>query len=198
MASDYTVIPGFETIRQYPFAARTFESEPSAYPRTRLKVIMANHLPLEQQTGADLIYFNETYRSFVMVQYKAVERGNRGPEFRWRQHDQFNDELLRMDRLLGMLKAQPEDAAPGSFRLHANPFFLKRCPRLAFNLDDTGLSKGMYLPLDYWKSLAVAPATAGLRGGSRITYENVGRRMTNSDFVTLVAGAWVGTTVPRL
>jgi hypothetical protein len=55
----------------------------------------------------------------------------------------------------------------------------------------------MYLPLDYWKSLAVDPATEGPRGGRLITYENVGRRLTNSEFVALVAGAWVGTTIPQ-
>jgi hypothetical protein len=197
LASDFSQIPGFEAIRELPFAARVFESESSVYPRTRLKVIMANRLELEQQTGADLIYFNETFRSFVMVQYKAMERGKRGPEFRWRDRDQLHDEILRMDALLKVLRAEPEDATPGSFRLHTNPFFLKLCPRLVFNPDDKGLSRGMYLPLEYWKSLALAPATVGPRGGRRITYENVGRKLTNSDFVTLVAGAWVGTTVPQ-
>jgi len=37
-------------------------------------VIMANRLPLEEQTGADLIYFNEAYSAFVLVQYKAMEK----------------------------------------------------------------------------------------------------------------------------
>ena len=49
---------------------KVFSSEQD--PSVRLTVIMANRLPLEQQTGADLIYFNEAYRSLVMVQYKAM------------------------------------------------------------------------------------------------------------------------------
>jgi len=36
-------------------------------------IILANRMRLEEQTGADLIYFNATFRSFVMVQYKAME-----------------------------------------------------------------------------------------------------------------------------
>jgi len=44
---------------------------------------MANKLPLEEQTGADLIYYNETFSSFVMVQYKAMNPGTEGQEFRW-------------------------------------------------------------------------------------------------------------------
>ena len=30
-----------------------------------------------------------------------------------------------------------------------------------------------------------------------LTYDTVGRKLTNTEFVTLVANAWVGTTVPQ-
>jgi len=193
--SDSGVIPGFDFIRQYPHTTRTFESK--EYPRVRLTVVMANHLPLEQQTGADLIYYNQTFRSFVMVQYKAMEKGTNGPEFRWRPQDKLAEEIGRMEELLDTLKALPLDPAAQSFRLHANPFFLKLCPRLDFNPDAKGLSKGMYLPLDYWKCLAKDVATQGPQGGRFITYDNVGRKISNSEFVVLVANAWVGTTVPQ-
>src|SRR5439155_22102466 len=55
----------------------------------------------------------------------------------------------------------------------------------------------MYLPLDLSKSLADDPVTQGPRGGRVVSYANVGRRLTNSEFITLVAKAWVGTTVPQ-
>jgi len=53
----------------------------------------------------------------------------------------------------------------------------------------------MYLPLDLWKCLATHPATQGPRGGRLLTYYNEGRKLTNSEFVTLIANAWIGTTV---
>ena len=195
LVSDFADLPGFEAIRQFPFAARIFQS--SRDPRIRLKVVMANRLPLEQQTGADLIYYNEAYSSFVMVQYKSMEKGSNGPEFRWRPNDKLSEEVLRMDGILDTLKQMPGDLTPTSFRLHSNPFFLKLCSKMIFNPDDKGLFPGMYLPLDYWKSLASDPATKGERGGRLITYRNVSRKLTNSEFVTLVASAWVGTTVPQ-
>ena len=37
----------------------------------------------------------------------------------------------------------------------------------------------------------------GKRGGKVLTYENVGRRINNSEFVTLVAGSWVGTSIEQ-
>jgi hypothetical protein len=137
LTTDFSTVPGFEAIKSYSFAAREFES--SENPAVRLTVIMANRLPLEEQTGADLIYYNETYRSFIMVQYKAMEHGFNGPEFRWNLNDRLADEINRMDKLLEELRKLPDSGAPHSFRLHSNPFFLKLCPRVVFNPDDKGL-----------------------------------------------------------
>ena len=65
-------MPGFEAIGEVThYGSKVFEKTEN--PAVRLTVIMANRLPLEQQTGADLIYFNEAYRSFAMVQYKAMK-----------------------------------------------------------------------------------------------------------------------------
>ncbi|MGH8291254.1 MAG: hypothetical protein ACREV7_20020 [Steroidobacteraceae bacterium] len=195
LISDYSDMPGFDVIKKYPFAARQFQATDN--PSIRLKVIMANRLPLEEQTGADLIYYNETFKSFVMVQYKSMNKGKKGAEFRWQPGDKLAEEIDRMDGLLQALAAVPDDPAAASFRLHSNPFFLKLCPRLIFNPDDKGLAKGMYLPLDFWKALAADPVTKGPRHGRVITYDNVSRRLSNSQFLALVAQAWVGTTVPQ-
>ena len=195
LISDYAGMPGFDVIKKYPFAATEFQAADN--PSIRLKVIMANRLPLEEQTGADLIYYNETFRSFVMVQYKSMNQGKNGAEFRWGPGDKLAEEIGRMDDLLQVLAAEQLDPGPVSFRLHCNPFFLKFCPRLVFNPDDKGLSKGMYFPLDFWKSLAADPTTQGPRNGRVITYDNVSRRLSNPQFISLVADAWVGTTVPQ-
>ena len=193
--SDFSTVPGFEAIQDLPFAAKVFESPTN--PSLRLTVIMANRLPLEQQTGADLIYYNEAYRSFVLVQYKSMQEGKNGAEFRWKPDDQLASEIRRMDTLLKELSRCAQDTAPDSFRLHRNPFFLKLCPRVVFNPDDKSLIKGMYLPLDFWKCLASDSITEGPRGGRLLTFENVGRKLNNSEFVAMVANAWIGTTAPQ-
>jgi hypothetical protein len=130
---------------------------------------MANRLKLEEQTDADLIYYNETYCSFVLVQYKSMDRGSKGPELRWRKNDKLSEEIARMDVLLETLGTLPADESVASFRLHTNPFFLKLCPRIIFNPDDKGLFPGMYLPLDLWRRLARDPATRGIHGGRFIS-----------------------------
>ena len=74
LLSDFSTFPGFEPLDAVThYGSKVFFSERD--PSIRLTVIMANRLPLEQQTGADLIYFNEAYRSFVMVQGCVPGRG---------------------------------------------------------------------------------------------------------------------------
>jgi hypothetical protein len=163
----------------------------------RVTVVMANRLPLEEQTGADLIYFNETYRSFVLVQYKALEKGADVHGFRWTDGDQFSGEIARMDTLLEELEKIEPDGDPDGFRFSNNPFFLKFCSRVVFNPDDRGLFPGMYLPLGLWTVLAQSGRLKGPRGGNLLTYGNVGRRLSGPEFIMLVAGSWVGTTISQ-
>jgi 3-methyladenine DNA glycosylase AlkC len=193
--NDLMKIPGFDLVGGgvNVTGAAVFESESE-----RLTVILANRLPLEQQTGADLIYFNETYQSFVMVQYKAMERDdeeNLSSTHMFRlPNTQLTEEIERMDTLLGAINPCEPNADINGFRLNENPFYLKLCPRLIFNPDDIRLVPGMYLPLDYWKLLEKDPGIIGPRGGLRITYENTGRHFDNTTFTSIVAKAWVGTT----
>lgn len=196
LLADFSTVPGFEAIGEVThYASKVFKKAEN--PAIRLTVIMANRLPLEQQTGADLIYFNEAYRSFVMVQYKAMEKGRDQDEFRWQAGDQFVQEIARMDALLGELNKVRSGSDPDSYRFSENPFFLKFCRRVVFNPDDKGLFKGIYLPLDLWKRADAAGKLKGSKGGNVLTYENVGRRINNSEFAGLVAGSWVGTSIEQ-
>ena len=195
VVNDLQNLPGFEVIKTYPYSAAVFESEETS---ERLTVILANRLPLEEQTGTDLIYYNETYQSFVMVQYKAMERADRKsgiPLYLYRLPDtQLKEEIDRMDAVLGALEVFAPNTDIGGFRMTENPFFLKLCPRLVFNPDDVGLVPGMYLPLDYWKLLENDPGIKGPKGGLRITYNNAKRHLDNTSFTMVVSKAWVGTT----
>lgn len=151
-----------------------------------LTVIHADGKPLEQLTGADLIYYNEKYESFVFVQYKMMESDGYRPD------SQLDAELQRMQTLL----ETPPLGNPsrcGDFRMHANPFFLKLCPRLDFAPEDIGLSMGMYIPLEYWKLLDSSGQIFGKRGGRLAHFDNVERYFSNTEFAALVADAWVGT-----
>jgi hypothetical protein len=190
---DLGKVPGFKLVRNLATASAIFESEDA-----RLTVILANRLPLEKQTGADLIYFNETFQSFVMVQYKAMDKDSSSEAFFPLPDQQLDLEIQRMDEIVQLMAKYPLDTSVDGFRLNDNPFFLKLCPRLVFNPDEVSAIPGMYLPLEYWKTLVNDKVqTKGPRGGQRITFQNAKRHMDNTEFIKCVAKAWVGTTAKQ-
>ncbi len=187
--NDMLKVPGFDLIRTTPYSSAIFVSQTE-----RLTVVLANRLPLEEQTGTDLIYFNEKFKSFVMVQYKAMEHDGNDNAFLL-PNPQLKTEIQRMDKLLEVFhECNPNDNRDG-FRLNENPFYLKLCPRVVFEPDTVELVSGMYLPLDYWKFLELHPSLTGPKGGLRVTYDNVGRYLNNTEFINLVAKAWIGTNI---
>lgn len=188
---DLQAFPGFEVVKTMQPAIAVFAND-----RVELTVVMANRHGLEKQFGADLIYRNETFGSFVIVQYKAMEQELGGAKFRL-PNAKLTEELQRMDEVWATLRDCAPDGALGGFRLKDNPFFLKLCPRIVFDPDDAGLSSGMYLPLEYWRRLEADPSIEGSREGRAVSYDNVGRYLNNGAFADLVAGGWIGTTGPQ-
>ena len=189
--NDLATFPGFETVRRMRHATAVFTNE-----RVNLTVVMANRLGLEQQLGADLIYRNETYGSFVLVQYKAMEHETGTARFRL-PNNQLEKELNRAEELWANFQSGQPDASLDGFRLKENPFFLKLCPRIVFDPDDAGLVRGMYLPLEYWRRLERDSGIVGGRGGKVITFDNARRHFDNTTFAHLVANGWIGTTIAQ-
>lgn len=189
--SDSQVVPGFDAIRTTPFNSVVFEND-----RRKLTVLITNRQPLEEQLGVDLIYYNETFKSFLMIQYKAMEQEALEAVYRF-PNQQLDAEVVRMKSILAELRKCPQSTDADSFRFSDNPFFLKLCPRIVFKPDDVGLTKGMYLPLDYWDSISNHESMNGPKGGKRIAYSNVRRYFDNTAFLTLASDAWVGTTISQ-
>lgn len=183
-------LPGFNPVIRSVTGVARFENE-----KTVLEVIVADRDALEQQTGADLIYFNATYHSFVLVQYKVMEPNADGPEPGFRFPDeQLTAQLARMDDTLARIKVKESFAHRDHYRINANPFFLKLCPRIILDPDSVALTKGLYLPLGYWRSVEQDDDMTGPRGGSVVSYRNVRRYLDNTSFATMVRDAWIGTT----
>jgi len=191
IVNDLLNVPGFSFLKAMAFGAAVFQSDD-----VRLTVVLANRLPLEEQTGTDLIYYNETYHSFVMVQYKSMEVENGEAGFRV-PNAQLDEEIERMDALLATIRACSQNTECDGFRFNENPFFLKLCSRVVFAPDDVKIVPGMYLHLDHWKLLHTDERLKGPRGGRRVTYKNVGRYIDNTDFIRMVKSAWVGTTISQ-
>ena len=139
-------------------------------------------------------YYNETFKSFVMVQYKAMEREGSDNVFRLPNEglDRETENMLMFGIQLEEIKNSSLEM-PSAYRLNCDPFFLKLCPRIVPDPDNIDLIPGMYLPLDYWLRLEATSQLDGKKGGKALRYENVGRYLNNTEFATFVKNAWVGT-----
>lgn len=180
---DFQNFPGFHALPGKIKGTAIFFSQSE-----KMTVIYADKLPLEKLTGADLIYYNETYKSFIFIQYKMLDDSKE-----YRPDKQLHSEIARIEELLKNCSHSPPKSCP-DFRLHSNPFFLKLCPRMNFIPEDLSLSRGMYIPLEYWKVLESSGQIAGSRGGKLVTFNNVGRYLSNTEFAVLVANGWVGSS----
>jgi hypothetical protein len=187
IVNDLMNVPGFDVILTLPYSAAVFQGIGK-----RLTVLLANRLPLEQLTGTDLIYYNETYRSYVMVQYKAMDSVDNVATFRLPSPG-LVEEIDRMRALEATLNQIQIQHSKENYRLCAGPFYIKLCSRVQFNPDDIKLFPGMYFSLAHWSHISNDTQLIGPRGGRVVTYENVGRHIENDLFIKLVANAWIGT-----
>ena len=106
---------------------------------------------------------------------------------------QFLKEIERMEVLAAQLRECKPDTGLSGFRLMPNPFFLKLCPRIIFDPDSSGLVRGMYIPLEYWRRLENDPSIEGKLLGRAVGFHNAGRYFDNTMFSALVAHGWIGT-----
>jgi len=157
----------------------------------RLEVIYANRNDLEHTLGVDLLYYKESFQLFVLVQYKLMRE--EGDEMLYRPDSQLRLELALMDefsmahRTLGLISTHEQ------FRLNDDGFMVKLVPQKGLRPASGELIKGMYLSREYMHFLLGPNGPVGSRGGSKITFENSPRYMTNSQFTAFVNEGWIGT-----
>jgi len=188
IVNDLNMFPGFEHIKNTNYSSTVF-----ANYFTRLTIVLSNKQPLEELTGTDLLYFNESLQSFIFVQYKMMEKEGVKAVFRL-PNTQLSEEISRMDSISELISSCKTEKTVNDYRVNQNPFFIKFCPRFDFDPDYVGLSKGMYIPLEYLKRLQQDDRTKGPRGGRFVSYENIGRYFDNTTFKMFVSQGWIGTT----
>lgn len=161
-----------------------------------LEVFNLNRTRVEHATGADLLYFHEQCNAWTLVQYKSMERDDGAPDKRaiYRPDTTFDSELQRMvDFRQQVPDAWSSADGPNAYRLSGDGFFFKLCSRIQLEVLSDTLLPGMYLPREFMSSVLDDPDSRGVRGGRILTFENVGRHLTNTLFAELVREGWIGT-----
>jgi hypothetical protein len=168
-------------------------------PGRRVTVLYADKEVEERVTGADLIYFREHFPGFVLVQYKRMRQEGADPHspYGYRPDAQLREELRRMRAALATV---PRSSSPGiepatvAWRLHDQPFYIKLVQDGRARPTHGDLIAGMYFPIDLFELLLEDPTVRGPRRTRPIGWENAGRWLTNTDFLTLMQDGWIGST----
>lgn len=152
----------------------------------RLTVVNVNRTAIEAVLGVDLIYLNEQYNAFVLVQYKRMTKSE---SLGWIYRPDGNHDA-EVERML-KIPADPADPVDSfNFRLDPDACYFKLCESAVLDPTSRELLKGMYLPLGYM--LAAEQTARGPRGGRAFGYQTVPRHLNNTQFVQLVQDGWIG------
>lgn len=153
----------------------------------RLDIYTANKGPLEAMLGVDLIYFNESVGSIVMLQYKMLEPYRDpdigGTDWIYRPDPQLESELARM-------RLPPSDGECDDYRLHRDPFFFKFVKRKG----DGESHPSSIISLDHMNKLLASSQSRGPRGGVRVGFDGLqGIYLRDSDLIGLIRSGYIGT-----
>lgn len=156
----------------------------------RLYVANANRDIAENVLGTDLIYFNATRQSIILVQYKRMDARKKGFYYPDSDHN-LASELERMEAVDKYAAANT--GTVHDFRLGPSPSWLKICQPQAIIPQTGDMIPGMYFSREHFQKLREDPRLQGPRG-TRFGYSNVPNYLDNTMFNRLVETGLIGTS----
>ena len=155
----------------------------------RLYVANANRETAETTLGTDLIYYNATRRSLILIQYKRM---NQDGFYRPDGDDGLARQLRRM-RSVDRYTARQTQVGH-DFRMVRHPSWLKVCQWQAYIPQTSDMIPGMYFPREHFEQLREDPRLEGPHGGVGFGFANVPNYLDNTTFGRLVESGLIGTT----
>ena len=156
----------------------------------QLNIVYTNRTALEKEIGIDLIYYNENYDSFVLVQYKLLREEN---DFCYRPDKQMKNELDRMNNFMLNYKDNKSIKKNKEYRLNDDGFLFKFIENKGIKIASSELIKGLYITREYMNFIVSEDSPKGERGGTIISTEKTPRYLTNSEFTMLISKGFLGT-----
>jgi hypothetical protein len=157
----------------------------------KLNIFYTNRTALEKAIGIDLIYYNEKYNSFILVQYKLLKKER--DVFLYRPDKQMKKELLRMNDFMSKYKNSGSIKGNEEYRLNDDGFIFKFIENKGIKIASSELIKGLYITREYMNFIISPNSPKGERGGTIISTENTPRYLTNSEFTMLMSKGFLGT-----
>jgi hypothetical protein len=154
----------------------------------RLYVANANRETAETTLGTDLIYYNVTRRSLLLIQYKRM---NHDGLYRPDGDNNLPRQLQRM-RAVDRYTARNADGNQ-DFRMISRPSWFKICQWQSYIPQTADMIPGMYFPREQFEQLRKDPQLKGPHGGVGFGFSNAPSYLDNTTFNRLVESGLIGT-----
>jgi hypothetical protein len=160
-----------------------------------VRVHIYDKKPLETVLGIDLLIYLEAFRSFVLVQYKTMERVERASGGTWsyridKQLQKQMDAMREADDAIRILPAS--EMSPIDWRLRDEAFFFKFCETTKPDARSDSLTRGITMCHSHLSHFLECPEEETGVPPKSVGYENCSRYMSNTQFVDLVRSGWIG------
>ncbi|WP_153134159.1 hypothetical protein [Paraburkholderia agricolaris] len=158
-----------------------------------VRTYVTDATPIETATGVDLLIFQEQYNSFLMLQYKGMQKDDvvRGWSYRV-DGSNLDHQISTMKRIRSASPPPAGLTALRDLRLNDEPFYFKFCERTRPDASDDSLIAGITMSAPHIEHFLSLPEATQQGRGRRIGYENCPRYFNNSEFVTLARSGWIG------
>jgi hypothetical protein len=157
----------------------------------RLYVANANADTAEATLGTDLIYYNESRQSLILIQYKRMRPGKEG--YYYPDDDKRLPGQLRRMEAVDRYVAMSAGGTP-DFRMVTTPSWLKICQAQSYIPNTADMIPGMYFTREQFQRLRRDSRLRGERDGVRFGYANVPSYLDNTMFNRLVETGLIGTS----
>lgn len=161
-----------------------------------VRVHVYDKKPLETVLGIDLLIFLADYESYLLLQYKSMEKksDDEGKSWSYLVDRQLLDQIGAMDRAASAIASRsvPGAGAMKHWRLTDEAFYFKFCETTRPDARDDALVAGITMGHSFLKRFLALPEARGKHGGHRVGYNNCPRYLNNSQFVDLAREGWIG------
>lgn len=163
----------------------------------QVRVYVYDKKPLETVLGVDLLIYQESYKSFILIQYKVMKHGSGRNDESWsyRMDEQIQKQIAAMDKGVAAIKRQPATTAGiMDWRLNNGAFYFKFCETTRPDARDDALIRGITLSLDHLKNFLTLRQSQpeGEKRRQFIGYGNCPRYLNNTQFIELTREGWIG------
>jgi len=159
-----------------------------------VRVYVSDQTPLETVLGVDLFIYQAHFDSFILLQYKGMDsQGSGAGKWSHSVDSQLLSQLKMMSNVRDAIDGYPSSPpALNSFRLNPDPFFFKFCERTRPDARDESLVRGITMSGLHLQEFLELPEAKGRNGGRLVSYENCPRYFSNTEFISLARGGWIG------